>query len=75
MPQKNLLDEVIKYLQELKNNAEVNISIVPPHIEEIAQSCDGQIYGKSVCSIEVEARTLYTKNSLSMFDDWKEIKK
>lgn len=74
MQQNKLLDEVIEYLQSLKNNSEVNITIEPFHIEEIAQTCIGQTYGKSRCSIEIESKTLYTKDNFNIFDSWKEVK-
>ncbi len=74
MNQNELLDKVIEYLQSLRNNPEVNITIEPPHVEEIASSCSGQVYGKSRSSIEIEAKTLYTKDSFKIFDNWKEVK-
>lgn len=74
MSQNELLDKVIEYLQSLKNNSKVSININPPHIEEIASCCSGQVYGKSRCSIEIEAKTLYTKDNFKVFDNWKEVK-
>ena len=74
MLQNELLDKVIEYLQHLKNNSEVTINIEPPHIEEVAEDFSGQVYGKSRCNIEVEAKTLYTKNNFKLFDNWKEVK-
>lgn len=71
MNKNELLDQVIEYLQDLKNNPTVSIDIVPPHIEEIGESILGTVYGKEKCSIEIEANTLYRKDKYDVFGNWK----
>lgn len=71
MGKDELLDQVIRYLQGLKNNPTVKIDIVPPHIEEIGESISGVVYGKEICRIEIEADTLYRKNKYDVFGNWK----
>lgn len=73
MQQNEMLDKVIEYLQSLKNNSEVTINIIPPHIEEIFNTFN-KTYGKAICKIEIEDNILYTKKKTEMFDKWKRIK-
>ncbi len=67
------LDMLIEFLQSLKNNPDVTINVIPPHIEEIFDTWNKQ-YGKVKSKIEIEANVLYTKDKSKMFDNWKKVK-
>lgn len=66
------LDMLIEFLQGLKNNPDVTINVVPPHIEEVFSTWNKQ-YGKVKSKIEIEANILYTRDKEKIFDEWKRI--
>lgn len=72
MEQNEILDMLIEFLQSLRNNPEVTINVIPPHIEEVCSTWNKQ-YGKVKSKIEIEANILYTKDKTKMFDNWKKV--
>lgn len=71
MERNELIDNIIKFLQDLKNDQTVIIDIEPPHIEEVATNICGKVYGKCRCCINIEYKALYTKDTFKIFDNWK----
>ena len=67
----NVIDEVIKYLTEIKKE-KMSITINPPHIEGIYGLSDGTVYGKMEMDIHIEFNDLY-KKAKDIITSWEKI--
>lgn len=63
---KNINDDLIEiitnFLNEIKHK-QINISIIPPHIEEIYSFSNGKVYGKAEMTIHVVYDDIYQKTN------------
>lgn len=68
---KNIINDLIKQLEYIRDNGK-NISLqVEPRIEEICGTCDGTLYGKAVMDIRIEYNDdTYIKNTNDIFSSW-----
>lgn len=72
---KNINDDLIEiitnFLKDIKYE-KVDISITPPHIEEIYGYLDGTVYGKAEMDIHIEFNDVYKKTS-DILSTWEKI--
>lgn len=72
---KNINDDLIEiitnFLKDIKYE-KANISITPPHIEEIYGYLDGTVYGKAEMDIHIEFDDIYKKTN-DILSTWEKI--
>ena len=63
---RNINDDLIEIITNFLNDIKyekVNISITPPHIEEMCGYPDGTVYGKAEMDIHIEFADIYKKTN------------
>lgn len=68
-----ILDDIANFLKDLKGK-NIEFSIIPPHIEEIYGTLDGESYGRMEMDIHIEFEDLY-KRVNGITGQWEKISK
>lgn len=74
---RNINNDIIEMLTNFLNNIKyeynkVDISITPPHIEEIYGNIDGTVYGRAEMDIHIEFDDIYKKTN-DILSTWEKI--
>lgn len=67
----DLIEIITNFLKDIKYE-KVDISITPPHIEEIYGYLDGTVYGKAEMDIHIEFDDIYKKTN-DILSTWEKI--
>lgn len=67
----DLIEIITNFLKDIKYE-KVNISIIPPHIEELYGTLDGTVYGKAEMDIHIEFNDVYKKTN-NILSTWEKI--
>lgn len=67
----DLIEIITNFLKDIKYE-KVDVSIIPPHIEELYGTLDGTVYGKAEMDIHIEFNDVYKKTS-DILSTWEKI--
>ncbi len=72
---KDIIEMITIFLNNIKYEYnKVDISITPPHIEEIYGNIDGTVYGRAEMDIHIEFDDIYKKTN-DILSTWEKINK
>lgn len=66
-----MIEIITNFLKDIKNE-KVDVSITPPHIEEIYGYLDGTVYGRAEMDIHIEFDDIYKKTN-DILSTWEKI--